>query len=80
MWQQLRAIEHEDPAAGSTFRVSCCIGVALLDLSDSHANDLIARADAALYAAKAGGRDCVMLSLEGVLEREPPPVIEVAVA
>ena len=80
VWQQLRAIEHEDPAAGSTFRVSCCIGVALLDLSDSHANDLIARADAALYAAKAGGRDCVMLSLEGVLEREPPPVIEVAVA
>ena len=80
VWQHLRSIEHEDPAAGSTFRVSCCIGVALLDLTDSHANDLIARADAALYAAKADGRDCVMLSLNGVLEREPPPVIESAVA
>jgi len=79
VWQHLRSIAHEDPAGGS-FRVSCCIGVALLDPTDSHANDLIARADAALYAAKAGGRDCVMLNLDGVMEREPPQVIESAVA
>jgi len=80
VWQHLRSLEHEDPATGGTFRVSCCIGVALLDLTDAEANDLIARADAALYAAKAGGRDCVMLNLDGVMEREPPPVIESAVA
>ena len=40
--------------------MSCCIGVALLDLSDSHSNDLIARADAALYAAKSAGRDAIV--------------------
>ncbi|MBP9034673.1 MAG: diguanylate cyclase [Pseudomonadales bacterium] len=80
VWRQLRAIEHEDPATGGTFRVSCCIGVALLDPTDSHADHLIARADAALYAAKADGRDCVMLNLDGVMEREPAPVIESAVA
>jgi diguanylate cyclase (GGDEF)-like protein len=80
VWQHLRSLEHEDPATGGTFRVSCCIGVALLRPMDSEANDLIARADAALYAAKADGRDCVMLNLDGVMEREPPVVIESAVA
>ena len=80
VWQRLRSLEHEDPATGGTFRVSCCIGVALLDPMDSEANDLIARADAALYAAKADGRDCVMLNLDGVMEREPQAVIEAAVA
>ncbi len=80
VWQHLRSLEHQDPARGGTFRVSCCIGVALLCPLDADANDLIARADAALYAAKAGGRDCVMLNIDGVMEREPQPAIESAVA
>ena len=39
-------------------RISISCGVAQYRAGD-HAEDVIARADAALYAAKEGGRDCV---------------------
>ena len=70
VWERLRAIEHVGPD-GERFRVSCCIGIALRADADAHANDLIARADAALYAAKAAGRDRVMLAAGGAIEPCP---------
>jgi diguanylate cyclase (GGDEF)-like protein len=79
VWELLRAIEHEDPARGA-FRVTCCIGVAMLRPDDANANELIARADAALYAAKAAGRDCVMLNIAAAMERHPPRVEQLAMA
>jgi len=79
VWESLRSLVHRDPERGD-FRVTCCIGVATLGPADGAADDLIARADAALYAAKAAGRDCVMIEANGALERQPPPREEAAVA
>lgn len=71
VWERLRAIDHV-ASDGETFRITCCIGVAIRCAADAHANDLIARADAALYAAKAAGRDRVMLATDGAIEPCPP--------
>jgi diguanylate cyclase (GGDEF)-like protein len=42
---------------GQTLPLTCSLGVAELKTGDSDAGALLARADAALYGAKAGGRD-----------------------
>ncbi len=42
---------------GQSLRLSCSLGVAELKPADTDGGALLARADAALYAAKAGGRD-----------------------
>ncbi len=42
---------------GRTLTLSCSLGVAALKPEDADGGGLLARADAALYAAKAGGRD-----------------------
>ena len=47
---------------GSTIRCTISIGVAVVDPADRDAQDVIARADAALYVAKASGRNRVELS------------------
>jgi diguanylate cyclase (GGDEF)-like protein len=50
------------PAAGSGLRVSLSAGIALHDESTRSLDDLIARADAALYLAKNEGRDQVCVA------------------
>jgi diguanylate cyclase (GGDEF)-like protein len=50
------------PAAGSGLRVSLSAGIALHDASTRSLDDLIARADAALYLAKNEGRDLVRVA------------------
>jgi diguanylate cyclase (GGDEF)-like protein len=50
-------LELED---GQKVQVSCSLGVAELKTGDTDGGALLARADAALYAAKAGGRDRVV--------------------
>jgi diguanylate cyclase (GGDEF)-like protein len=42
---------------GEKLHITCSIGVAELKTGDTDGGALLARADAALYAAKAGGRD-----------------------
>jgi len=51
-------IEHQ----GHTFRVTCSLGVAELAPGDGDGGAVLARADAALYAAKAGGRNRAVLA------------------
>lgn len=58
VWQALRGNRHRD-SQGESFGVTCSIGIAILDDSDETPNALIARADRALYRAKAEGRDRV---------------------
>jgi diguanylate cyclase (GGDEF)-like protein len=57
--EQLRqSLERERiEVPGGTLRVTCSLGVAELLPSDEDGGVLLARADAALYAAKAGGRN-----------------------
>lgn len=50
------------PASGMSLRVSLSAGVAPLDWSVKSLDELIARADAALYAAKNDGRDVVRIA------------------
>jgi diguanylate cyclase (GGDEF)-like protein len=50
------------PASGSGMRVSLSAGLASLDENVKSLEDLIARADAALYAAKNEGRDLIRLA------------------
>lgn len=49
-------------ASGQSFRVTCSIGIALLNGSVRETNDLLAAADQALYRAKEMGRDRVCLA------------------
>jgi len=46
-------------AAGAAFRVTASFGVAAITAEDADFSSLLSRADAALYAAKSGGRNCV---------------------
>ena len=51
------AVEYQ----GSTIRYSISIGVAQLDSNDQECDDLLRRCDKALYAAKQGGRNCIVI-------------------
>lgn len=62
VWRTLRAISHVD-TDGSTFRVTASIGLATLCDADASPESLLARADAALYAAKNQGRDRIAVAL-----------------
>ncbi len=50
------------PASGAGLRVSLSAGIAAFDANVRSLDELIARADAALYAAKSAGRDCVRIA------------------
>ncbi|HEX7058693.1 MAG TPA: GGDEF domain-containing protein [Solirubrobacterales bacterium] len=58
--ERLRKVVRERRPIGIAVTVS--IGVAISQSNAVNTDDLITRADAALYAAKAGGRDAVQLS------------------
>ena len=47
--------------ADRTYRVSTSVGIAVYPQDGVTARDLLARADAALYAAKTGGKNCVVM-------------------
>jgi diguanylate cyclase (GGDEF)-like protein len=53
--------ETETALDGGAIRVTASFGVALLDSGDQRPEDLLLRGDRALYAAKAAGRDCVVV-------------------
>lgn len=57
----IRALGSEDPD-GPMFLVTVSVGVASLKSGAAEMSELLARADAALYEAKAAGRDCVRIS------------------
>ena len=50
------------PASGVGLRVSLSAGVAAFDANVNSLDELIARADKALYAAKSAGRDCASIA------------------
>lgn len=55
--------------AGETLRMTASIGVAMIDPRDRDLDRALARADAALYAAKHGGRNRVVAEGAGVVRR-----------
>ena len=62
--ERLRTLLHRIhlPASGAGLRVSLSAGVAAFDADVKSLDELIARADKALYAAKSAGRDCVSIA------------------
>jgi len=62
--ERLRQVIEERPflANGRDERITVSIGVATLLASDRHLDDLLRRADQALYLPKAGGRNRVQLA------------------
>src|SRR6185503_6447825 len=62
---RLKALEIRLPASGTGLRVSLSAGLAGNESAGS-LDDLIARADAALYEAKHQGRDLVRISNESL--------------
>jgi diguanylate cyclase (GGDEF)-like protein len=47
------------PVPGAQIRLTCSVGVTVVEEGDSFISELLARADAAMYAAKLAGRDRV---------------------
>jgi diguanylate cyclase (GGDEF) domain len=56
------------------FAVTVSLGATAMTANDQHPTDMIARADYALYEAKASGRDCVRIGLPGPREVHRHPV------
>jgi diguanylate cyclase (GGDEF)-like protein/PAS domain S-box-containing protein len=66
-----RAIStHEFETPAGPLRTDCSIGVAAMQAGDQSLAEVIARADAALYAAKAAGRGRVMVEGAVALEKK----------
>jgi diguanylate cyclase (GGDEF)-like protein len=51
--------EHDIETTEGPIPITASIGVATLEDDVDHLDDLVDRADQALYAAKSAGRDCV---------------------
>ncbi len=64
----LRGLPHVDDL-GQPFRVTVSVGIAVLQARAGASRDLMARADAALYHAKANGRDGLSRAVEAGCER-----------
>ena len=62
--ERLRQAVEANPLekAGGPLSLTVSIGVAVMSVADQKFEDMLHRADQALYAAKAGGRNCVKLS------------------
>lgn len=60
--ERIRAIVADRPIPGTRadFRLTVTVGVAIYDGEDETMEELIERADTALYEGKAAGRDCVV--------------------
>lgn len=63
---------------GQTHRVSSSIGLTSIAADAGEANEIIARADAACYAAKAAGRNCAFMALPGSASGVATPMTRVA--
>ncbi|MEZ5557055.1 MAG: diguanylate cyclase [Pseudomonadales bacterium] len=61
VWTVLRERTHTTDS-GAAVRVTVSVGCALLERSDTGGDDLVARADAALYEAKRDGRDRICVA------------------
>jgi diguanylate cyclase (GGDEF)-like protein len=70
--ERLRAAVRERRPVG--VEISISIGVAVAEAGAVDCDDLLARADAALYAAKAGGRDLVYVDSEDEMLRSAAEV------
>lgn len=63
---------------GQTHRVSSSIGLTSIAVDSGEVNEIIARADAACYAAKAAGRNCAFVALPGAPPGAAAPMTRVA--
>lgn len=63
---------------GQTHRVSSSIGLTSIAADSGEANEIIARADAACYAAKAAGRNCAFVAMPGSAPGSATPMARVA--
>lgn len=63
---------------GLTHRVSSSIGLTSIAADAGEPNEIIARADAACYAAKAAGRNCAFVALPGSAPGAATPMMRVA--
>ena len=63
---------------GQTHHVSSSIGLTSIAADSGEANEIIARADAACYAAKAAGRNCAFVALSGSAPGDVTPMTRVA--
>jgi diguanylate cyclase (GGDEF)-like protein len=70
--ERLRITVRERRPVG--VEVSLSIGVAVAELGSVDTDDLLARADAALYAAKAGGRDRIYADSDGDVDPRGRPL------
>jgi diguanylate cyclase (GGDEF)-like protein/PAS domain S-box-containing protein len=62
---------HEFSFNDTTFQVTCSLGISMVCTSDEDMNELIQRADQALYKCKKEGRDQVVVYHEGIDSLDP---------
>lgn len=68
----LAALQAPMDIDGRRIQIGGSIGIAFFPDHGTSPDALIARADEALYAAKAAGRNCIRRAGEGMARREPP--------
>ena len=70
--KRLLTVNHDNAVKyqGSTIRYSISIGVAQLVPNDRECDDLCHRCDKALYAAKKGGRNCIVIDRDSIQQEK----------